>query len=289
MKLSLKKKLLITVSLLVAFVVLVMLVTFYSLITQSGNNSQDVEFSQAQKINLDFDGSKLELTRPDVLTVAISPPYAPFEYNNNGVLQGFDVECAKVIADDLNLKVKFVQMPFSSLLKNVEAGTKCDIALGGIQVTDERKATMNFSIPYFTDTSLLLTRKDLDITADNVGEKLKKGAARICVVESSTSADYCQEYYPQCELVYGQDFDECANKMILGQADLLLISTVEYNTSESVAKFGLKTVKNFEENKQEVAIAIPKSKTYLLEQINKIIQARWEDEYIWSLYTKYFT
>lgn len=273
MKKKFGKRLIIVFVLLAVFLALCFVAIDYSFLINT-EKQDNFEFSKAESINLDFDASKLELTKPDVLTVAISPPYAPFEYNNEGVLQGFDVECAKVIADDLHLKIKFVQMPFSALLNTCAEGTKCDFAVGGIQVTDERKEKNNYSIPYFTDTSLLLARKDVDITTDNIVEKLDAGDVKIAAVESSTSADYVQEFYPQCDLVVGQDFDECANRVILGQADLLLISTVEYNTSDSLAKYGLKIVKNFESIKQEVAIAVPKSKPYLLEQINRIIQAR---------------
>lgn len=273
MKIKVKNKLLVVIILLVIFIAFCGFVISYSFLVND-EEQENFEFNQAESINLDFDASKLELTKPDVLTVAISPPYAPFEYSNEGVLEGFDVECSKVIADDLHLKLRFVQMPFSSLLNTCAEGTKCDFAIGGIQVTDERKEMVNFSIPYFTDTSLFVTRTDVNITADNVFEKLDEGSVKISVVEDSTSAEYLKQYYPQCELVYGQDFDECANKTILGQADLLLTSTVEYNNSESIGKYGLKIVRNFENNKQEVAIAVPKSKAYLLEQINKIIQAR---------------
>lgn len=282
-----RSKILISALLIVVFIIVCILVFFYATNNNNQPEYKEVELSRPKKLDFTVNEEQLNLVNPGVLTVAVSPPYAPFEYNKDGVLMGFDIEIAKAMADDLNLKVNFLQVPFTSLFNVVENGTRCDLALGGIQITEERKKQVNFSKAYFKDSTVVLGRADSDIDEDNVEQKAINGELTVCVVEGSTCDIWVRQTYPKCEVTVGQDFEECATKMLLGQADVILASAIEYNTNESISKVALKTIKSFDDV-QEVGIAVPKNKTYLLEQVNKLIDARWDDEYIWELYTKYF-
>ncbi|GAP03255.1 polar amino acid ABC transporter inner membrane subunit [Fructobacillus pseudoficulneus] len=87
-----------------------------------------------------------------VLTIATSPDYPPYEFqvNQNGSSKdvGMDIDIAKQIAKDLGVKLKIKNMDFSSLLVAVETG-KVDMAIGGINPTDERRQSVDFSNVYY--------------------------------------------------------------------------------------------------------------------------------------------
>ena len=58
-------------------------------------------------------------------TVAIgtNAEYAPFEYlDSNGDLTGFDIDLMNAIAKEAGFEVKWVDLPFDSLLGSIEAG-----------------------------------------------------------------------------------------------------------------------------------------------------------------------
>lgn len=281
---KLKIYFLIVLAIIITFVVYYA-INYYFFQTDLNN----VEFSEAQPIELDYDKDKIknELVHPGILTVAISPPYYPFEYMSDGVLKGFDVECAKLLADDLDLQIQFIQVPFSSLLSTLKDGKKADMAIGGIQVTKQRKIDNDFSTPYFINSSMLLCNNAADLSDDNIAEAIKYKDIKLCAVAGSTDESYLRNNYPEYPITTCDDFDKCAEKLSKGEVDLLLVGQIEYKTSNSPAKYNLKELEYFD-NKEEVSIAVPKSKPYILEIINKAIELRWDDKYIDFLINKYF-
>ncbi len=76
------------------------------------------------------------------LRVGLSADYAPmeFEHTVNGKTEyaGVDIDLAKKIAKDNNLKLKIVNMSFDSLLGALKTG-KIDIIISGITSTPERE------------------------------------------------------------------------------------------------------------------------------------------------------
>ena len=78
-------------------------------------------------------------------TVAIgtNAEYAPFEYlDSNGDLTGFDIDLMNAIAKEAGFEVKWVDLPFDSLLGSIEAGDIEAIA-ASIAPTEEREMNLD--------------------------------------------------------------------------------------------------------------------------------------------------
>ncbi|WP_347350298.1 transporter substrate-binding domain-containing protein [Intrasporangium sp.] len=116
------------------------------------------------------------LVSPGSLTVCTHLSYKPFEFkDDSGNVVGFDMDLANAAAKQLGATdVKIVDIEFASITSGaVFAAKKCDIAMGAITITDKRKQTVNFSLPYFNATQALLTKKDSGV-ADLASLKGKK-------------------------------------------------------------------------------------------------------------------
>ena len=85
-----------------------------------------------------------------VIRFAISAEYPPFEFIDQGKLQGFDIDLAKLIGKELGKEVTFVDMQFSAVLPTLQNGG-ADAAISTITVTPEREASFDFSDPYYTE------------------------------------------------------------------------------------------------------------------------------------------
>lgn len=83
-----------------------------------------------------------------VLTVGVSIAEAPFAYNLDNQLLGFDIELARRFAAFLGKDVKFANMEFGGLIAAVASG-KVDVILASIFITEERKKQIDFSEPYY--------------------------------------------------------------------------------------------------------------------------------------------
>lgn len=115
---------------------------------------------------------KLKTIIPDTVTVKADLPSQGW-YNGDTVEaidSGFDYCLLATVAYRSGVdKVKLVNTSFDGLVAG-KAGS-FDMSLNQITITDERKAVMDFSTPYFDSTAGLLVKKDADVTAANLATK----------------------------------------------------------------------------------------------------------------------
>ena len=109
-----------------------------------------------------------DVSRADAqLVVATNAEFAPWEYKEGTQYFGIDMEIAQLIANELNLELVIDDMDFDMVVGAV--GKQCvDIAMSGITITAERMNVINFSIPYYTE-SIVVVCKEGDTSLDAVG------------------------------------------------------------------------------------------------------------------------
>ena len=92
------------------------------------------------------------------ITIATEGVWAPFTYHdeNTDELVGFDVEVAAAIAEKLGVEADFQEVAFDGGLTGVSTGT-FDMMANGVDVTDERKNTYDFTEPYAYDHAVVVT------------------------------------------------------------------------------------------------------------------------------------
>jgi hypothetical protein len=93
-----------------------------------------------------------------VLRVGTSGDYAPFSVRNEGALEGFDVDAAKRLAEDLGMPVEFLIVPWPTLSAATEH-TDFDIAMGGITMRADRALVGRFTRPYAAVGIVALVRE----------------------------------------------------------------------------------------------------------------------------------
>ncbi|WP_433327260.1 ABC transporter substrate-binding protein [Spirillospora sp. CA-294931] len=125
------------------------------------------------------------------LTVCTNLPYPPFQFDQGGKTVGFDVDMIDLAAKKLGLTQEITSLDFN-LIKSGAAlnSRKCDVAAAGMTITDERKAALNFSRPYFPESLALVVKKGSGIKSldDVKAKKLKLG-----VQADTTSLDLAKE------------------------------------------------------------------------------------------------
>ena len=123
----------------------------------------------------------------DTLRVATNANFPPYEYIENGDYAGIDIEIAKQIAKELNLKLDIQNMPFDSIIAAV-ASNKADIGISGFTVTDERKKSINFSDSYAKSKQAIIVKDDSSIK--KVDDLYGDNAYIVGVQLSTTGAIY---------------------------------------------------------------------------------------------------
>ena len=94
----------------------------------------------------------------DQLVVATNAAFEPFEFTGGGdsnTYLGIDMEIAALLAKHLNKELVIQNMDFDAVCLAV-GQQKCDIAMAGLTINEERKEYVTFSDSYYTASQKLI-------------------------------------------------------------------------------------------------------------------------------------
>ena len=100
----------------------------------------------------------------DQLVVATNAAFEPFEYKMGNKFAGIDMEIAGLLAEELGKELVIVDMDFDAVCLTV-GQHKCDIAMAGLTVKEDRKEYVTFSESYYNASQKLIVKTD-DTTFD---------------------------------------------------------------------------------------------------------------------------
>ena len=86
----------------------------------------------------------------------IDPPYS---FISNGEFAGIEPEIMAGFCRDYGYALNLISVDLSGMIPGVETGMY-DVAMGGIVITDERRQSVNFSVPYNSGELVLVTLKE---------------------------------------------------------------------------------------------------------------------------------
>ena len=99
------------------------------------------------------------------LVVATNAEFAPFEYMEGDKFYGIDMEIAALLAEELVKELVIVNMDFDSVCLAV-GEHKCDIAMAGLTVNEEREEHVTFSESYYEASQRLIVPSNDEAFAD---------------------------------------------------------------------------------------------------------------------------
>jgi polar amino acid transport system substrate-binding protein len=95
-----------------------------------------------------------------LLVVGTNTPFPPFEYVENGVVTGFDIEVIRALAQRAGYEdIEVKDMAFDSLITALQQG-QIDAIAAGMTITPERQEQVSFTDSYWEADQSILVRKD---------------------------------------------------------------------------------------------------------------------------------
>ncbi len=107
------------------------------------------------------------------LTMATNVAFPPYEYYENGVAVGLDVDVAQAIADILNMELVVSDMEFDSIIVAVQSG-KADVGIAGMTVTEDRLKNIDFTDSYTTSKQVIIVKTGQTIENTSFVEKFQQ-------------------------------------------------------------------------------------------------------------------
>lgn len=131
-------------------------------------------------------------------TYAMSGLYKPFNFKENGVLTGFDVEIGQALAEKMGMNPVPVTNPFETIIQGLQA-KKYDTVIGSLTVTEERQKAVAFTNPYYRSGSQVFVAEantDIKTTDDIKGKKIgvQKGSIYLDWAKKLTDPDKITTY-----------------------------------------------------------------------------------------------
>ena len=96
------------------------------------------------------------------LSVYTDPNFPPFEFHGADGVVGVDIEIGKAIAEELGVEMVIEESEFDAILMAIKGG-KGDIAITGMTIRDDRKESVDFSVPYINSVQYLILPENSEI------------------------------------------------------------------------------------------------------------------------------
>ncbi|MED9823024.1 MAG: amino acid ABC transporter substrate-binding protein [Christensenellales bacterium] len=211
------------------------------------------------------------------LVMGFDEAYPPMGFvDENGEHVGFDIDLAKEVCKRMG--VELVLQPISWEAKELELSSgSIDCIWSGLSMTEERKAQMDFTMPYLANEQILVVMADSGIAsaADAAGKVLgtQAGSASVDVLDANP------EFKDSlAEIALSDDFVAALMDLKLGGIDVLLIDSVVGNyyiaQQDDPAAF---TVLPDVLQAEEYGVAVRKGEATLAEALNQQFIAIAED------------
>lgn len=217
-----------------------------------------------------------------VLVVGTDATYPPMEYiNDNGEFEGFDVDFAKALAEELGMEVEFINSDWAGIIPSLNAD-KFDIIISSMTINEERQKEVNFSEPYFYAGQVIIVAKD----NNSIAEEADLSGKSVGVQLGTTGDVYCTEMGDVDVRRYNKIGDAVMD-LINGNIDAVVsdnsvcLPFVADNPDDLKSVEGLLTVESY-------GMAISKENTELLEKVNSALAAMQENGTYDNVYSTWF-
>jgi polar amino acid transport system substrate-binding protein len=221
-----------------------------------------------------------------VYVVGTDAAYAPFEsQNEKGEIVGFDIEVVQAVAKKAGIEVKFVNTPWEGIFNALGQGDR-DMVVSAVTITEERKATMDFSDPYFDAQQLIAVKESSKVAKFADLKKLKVG------VQTGTTGDEAVTKLLGKTSTNIKRFEStplALKELEAGGVDAVVADNgvvIHYLANNPGGKF--KSIADKEFVPEQYGIALKKGNAELLAKVNKGLTDIKADGSYDAIFTKYF-
>ncbi|MGD8242361.1 MAG: ABC transporter substrate-binding protein [Desulfobacterales bacterium] len=141
-------------------------------------------------------GTLEEIAKRGELRIACQTQGAPFSFvDKNGERTGSSVELCKLIAQEMGVKVKFLNYDWDGLIPAL-LSKKADMLAADMTPTLKRAMKISFTDPYMYTGSVVFVKNDSPI---KTLEDVKKKGVKLAVLLGSTGENDAKKAFPEAE------------------------------------------------------------------------------------------
>ena len=213
-------------------------------------------------------GALQEIKDSGKLVVGTCADYPPYEWHlvqdGEDKIIGFDIDIAQTIADELGVELEVIDMDFDGLIPALSTG-KVDMIIAGMNPTEERKQSVDFTDIYYTQKDALVIKSE---DAKNIRSENDLKKSSLATQKATIQEEYLLGNFPDAEIKSVPKWNTAILSLVTGKVDaVLMVETVakqyvEQNEGLEIAGFDVASTPN------ESAIAVAKDNKDFLDAVN---------------------
>ena len=201
---------------------------------------------------------------------AMEATYAPFEYmDENNQIQGFDVDLANALCEEMKATCTFHNQAFDSLIPALKF-KRYDAAISAMDITEARLQQVNFSDAYYDNSAAFISIEG------KVADQAALEGKRIGVQNGSTHQSFLLEQMTGVTAVPYSSYQDAFIDMKNGRIDSVFGDTAvvaEWFKKQDNLTYVGEQVTNQEYFGNGFGIAVNKSNPELVAQLNTALAA----------------
>ncbi|MEM0369310.1 MAG: ABC transporter substrate-binding protein [Pyrobaculum sp.] len=204
------------------------------------------------------------------LILGTDATWPPWEWVRGGAIVGWDIDIAREIARELGVELEIRDIRFAGLLEAVRRGD-VDIAISAITWTTEREKVLEFSMPYYLESIVVVTKADRQ-DIDKVDDLYRK---RVGVQIGTTHEEWAAENLEKAGRAVVSRYDKVYPYMVevLRRGDVDAIILDRSIATALVKKFpDLKIAFEIPGSAGFISVAMPKCAQDLRLVVNQVIE-----------------
>ena len=173
----------------------------------------NLEFFLLDKVAIASESNALiEIQKRGKLIVGVKNNLPPLGfYDRNGNLTGLEIDIARELAKELNLLVEFVPLKNRDRLSALQ-NNYVDLAIAQITVTTNRSRLVDFSLPYYTDSTIAIAK--IGTTSQDLNKPLAIG-----VLKNSAAIAVIQSQFPKAAIIGASSYQDGLDALQAGKVN----------------------------------------------------------------------
>lgn len=200
------------------------------------------------------------------LVNGIDANFPPFAFiDKTGQPSGFDVEAMNWIAKEIGVEVTHQPIEWDGIITSLLT-KKIDIIASGMSITEERAQKVDFSVPYWVITQVMVTKKGSPLTIDEI----LTGKKTVGVQQGTSEAKWLKEEAAKkgwnFDLRYYSSSPLAVEDVLNGRIDAAAMDDAP--AKDAVSKKDVQIVGTFGMHEEQFGYAVRKDDKELLEKVN---------------------
>lgn len=228
-----------------------------------------------------------EIEQRGTLRVAVAP-LSPFVIKDDtGALSGFEIEATSALAENLGLRVEYIEKPFCELAEAVLSG-EADMIASGFSNMPDRRRLLDFSLPYH-DTEYFVTVKREKSKKAKTLRGLNRKDISIAYQHGGVSGMVAHGEFPGADLKGYSSFTEILDALERGDVDGAVLFDPYLDMAEDIKGHRYRIPHEFALTRTIEAYATDKESDALHDALNAWVIERDLSGYWDALSAKWFS